>query len=99
MADNPLRDFVTSVLKEKNLVGVDQEILDKLTDDLVVRLQDQINRGLIDSLDEKQFAEFEKLVAAEDTKKLSTFFTDSGVPVQNVITEVMAKFRVAYLGS
>ncbi len=99
MNNQALKDFVKAMLQEKKLSGVSDEILDRLADDLTSRLEDQINRALIDALNDEQFKTFEKLVNEEDTEKLSTFFTDNDVPVQDILTETMTKFRVAYLGS
>ena len=99
MPNQELRKFVASIIEEKKLTGVEQEIKDKLIDDITVRLDDQINRALIDSLNDNQFAEFEQLVNAEDTQKLGTFFTDNKVPVQEITARVLTKFRISYLGS
>lgn len=99
MPQNELRNFVSSILKEKQLTGVEPEIIEKLTDDLESRLEDQINRAMINALNDEQLAEFEKLVDEKDTQKISSFFTDNGVPVQTIMTDTMARFRTAYLGS
>ena len=99
MQNQELRKFVQNIVEEKKLTGVEQDVIDELVDDLSKRLEAQINRALIDELTDEQFKEFEGLVDQEDTQKLSTYFTDKGVPVQNIVTNVMTKFRIAYLGS
>lgn len=99
MNNEALKDFVRAMLVEKKLTGVSDEIMGKLVNDLTGRLEDQINRALIDVLNDDQFKVFESLVEKQDTQKLSTFFTDNNVPVQNIVTETMTKFRMAYLGS
>lgn len=99
MPNEELKKFVASIIEEKKLTGVEQDIKDKLVEDLTIRLEDQINRALIDSLNDEQFKEFEALVNSQDTQKLSTFFKDKGVPVQTVVAQVMTRFKTAYLGS
>ncbi len=99
MQSEELKKYVTQIIEQKNLAGVEQEIKNKLIDDLTDRLQKQINRALIDSLNDDQFKEFEKLVDAEDADNISTFFADNNVPVQEITTQVLVKFRLAYLGS
>lgn len=99
MKNKTLEDFVQSILKEKNLSGVEQEILEQLKDEMVTRLESQINRALIDSLDDNQFDEFESLVKSKNTEKIKTFFTDKGVPVEAIMARVLTKFRISYLGS
>ena len=99
MQSEELKKYVTEIIEQKKLSGVDQDIKDKLIDDLTNRLQEQINRALINALNDEQFKEFEKLVDAEDAEKVSTFFADNNIPVQEITTQVLVKFRVAYLGS
>jgi hypothetical protein len=99
MQSQELKKFVDTILKEKNLKGVEQNILDKLSDELTSSLETQINRALVDSLTDQQLNDFEKLVDEQNTEKLKTYFNDVGVPVQQIVTQVMTRFRTAYLGS
>ena len=99
MQNQELKKFVDTILKEKNLKGVEQNILDKLSDELTSSLETQINRALVDSLNDQQLNDFEKLVDEQNTEKLKTYFNDVGVPVQQIVTQVMTRFRSAYLGS
>jgi hypothetical protein len=99
MQNQELRKFVTQIIEDKKLTGVEQDIIDKLTDELTSQLEESINRALINSLNDVQLQEFNTLVDGGETQKISTFFTDKNLPVQAIVTETMAKFRVAYLGS
>jgi hypothetical protein len=99
MQHKELRNFVAQIVEQKQLTGVEQDIKDKLIDDLSSMLEDQINRALIDSLNDEQFKEFEQLVDSNSTQRLSTFFTDHKLPVQHIVTQVMTKFRMTYLGT
>lgn len=99
MQNQEIRNFVAQIVEQKQLTGVEQDIKDKLIDDLSSMLEDQINRALIDSLNDEQFKEFEQLVDGNDTQKISTFFTDHKLPVQSIVTHVMTKFRMSYLGT
>ena len=84
MQSEELKKYVTEIIEQKKVSGVDQDIKDKLIDDLTNRLQEQINRALINALNDEQFKEFEKLVDAEDAEKVSTFFADNNIPVRNL---------------
>lgn len=99
MQNQELKNFVTKIIEDKKLTGVEQDIIDKLTDELTSQLEESINRALINSLNDSQLQEFKTLVDGGETQKISTFFTDKNLPVQTIVTEAMAKFRVAYLGS
>lgn len=99
MENKELRNFVSSVIAEKKLAGVEQDVLDQLINELTEQLQSQINRALVESLDEHQLEQFERLVDEENTDKLQSFFQENHVPVQSIVTHAMARFRVAYLGT
>jgi len=95
-----LRDFVASTIESKNLSGVEDDVKDQLINELTVRLEDQINRALINSLDEKQFEEFEKLVQSNDIEQIKTYFENKpNINVQEIVTRVMTSFRASYLKS
>ncbi len=99
MQSEELKKYVTDIIDQKNLTGVDQDIKDKLIDDLAKKLESQITRALINHLSDSQFDEFEKLVNDQDSTKLRTFFEDNNVPVNEITTKELVRFRVSYLGS
>jgi len=97
MKNESIRAFVELMVKEKNLSGVEKDVIDEVIEELSGHLETQINRALIDALNDEQVAEFEKLVDGNDTQAVSSFFTDKGLPVQDIVTQAMARFRAAYL--
>jgi hypothetical protein len=98
MQNQELRNFVSKIIEEKKLTGVEQHIKDKLIDELTLNLEDQINRALVNQLNDTQLKEFESLVESKDTARLATYFTDQDIQVKHVVTEAMMKFRTMYLG-
>lgn len=97
MQSEAIKKFVESILEEKDLVGINDDIKQRLADDLTTRLEDQILRALISELNESQLDEFEKLVDDSDQGKLATFFEDKNLPVQDIVIQAMAKFKRSYL--
>lgn len=92
-----MRSFVRSTLAgQAQLEGVEDDIVEKLVENLASQLEDRILRQLIDALDEQQFAQFERLVEAEQVTQLETYFIEAGVPVQQIVTGVMADFAEEY---
>lgn len=98
MQNKDIRAFAASLIKEKGLQDIDQQIVDKMIDEISVRLDEQINRELFNSLNDNQVEELKHLIDTNNQEAASTFFQDKGVPVQDVITKTMINFKKAYLG-
>lgn len=97
MEENQLKTFVRGVIAEKNLVGVEQEVIDQLVEDLSVRLEDQINAALLQQLSDENMAEFEQILDQNDVDKINEYFYNKNINVTEVTTQVMSRFRAAYL--
>lgn len=97
MNKEALRVFVADIVKQKDLKGIDNEIKNQVTEDLVKRLEEQILRALISELSEPQLSEFEKLVDESNEEKLNTFFEDCNLPVKEIIIQTMTRFKRSYL--
>ncbi len=99
MQNPELKKFVTDLLEEKNLVGVDQEVKNELIAELTGKLEEQIQRAVLEHLNDEQFSQFEALLDSEDTNEIASFLSEQKVPVQEITLQTLAKFRMAYLGS
>lgn len=97
MENNQLKEFVRGVIAEKNLHGVEQEVIDQLVDDLAARLEDQINGALLQQLSDEDLAEFENLLDTGDVDKINEYFYNKNINVTEVTSQVMSRFRAAYL--
>lgn len=92
-----LKAFVRAVLDGKDaLNGVDVATRERLVDDLATRLESRILRSLIDALDETQFADFEQVVEHGDLARLASYFTDAGIPVQQITMAELDRFAQDY---
>ena len=97
MNKEALRVFVTDIVKQKDLKGIDEDTKNQVIEDLIKRLEEQILRSLIGELSESQLSEFEKLVDNSDEEKFTTFFEDCNLPVKEIIIQTMTRFKRSYL--
>lgn len=97
MNKEALRVFVTDIVKQKDLKGIDEDTKNQVIEDLVKRLEDQILRSLIGELNDSQLTEFEKLVDESNQDKLSTYFEECNLPVKEIIIQTMTRFKRSYL--
>lgn len=99
MQNPELKKFVTDLIEEKNLVGLDQEIKDELIIELTGKLEEMVQRAVLGHLNDEQFSQFEELLDSNDSNKIASFLSENKVPVQEITVSTLAKFRMAYLGS
>lgn len=98
MQDKELRKFVDSILEEKDTSKINPDMKDKIAERLTKKLDTQIKRALVDALTDEQLTEFEKLVDNNEVSSMSDFFKQKGVPVEQIMTQTMVRFKAAYLG-
>lgn len=98
--ENQLTPFVDTLLKDKNLPGMTQEVFTQLRHDLVRDLRHQIDRALIDAMSDEQIERFTALMDDPDvtSEVLQQFFGDTGVNSAEIIATTMTRFRAYYLG-
>lgn len=98
MQDKELRKFVDSILEEKDTSKINPDMKDKIAERLTKKLDTQIKRALVDALTDEQLTEFEKLVDNNEVSSMGDFFKQKGVPVEQIMTQTMVRFKAAYLG-
>lgn len=89
--------FVDKILEEKGIEGVEEEVRVQLRKDLVRRLEDKINRTIIESLSSKQLAQFEHLIDINQIDKIQEFLYNNGVNIQGIVARCMSDLRASYL--
>lgn len=99
MEESELKKFVRGILQEKNMPGVEPEVVEQLVADLTERLEDQINAALLQQLSNEDLAEFEMLLDSNDVDKIKNYFYNKNINVAAVTAQVMSRFRAAYLAS
>ncbi len=94
-------DFIESILKDKGITEVEQDVRAELKEDMKKRLLDQINKAAVMQLSEEKAAELADLVDSPDftDEKMTEFMQNSGVNLEEVALETMLQFRSFYLGN
>lgn len=99
MEETELKKFVRGVIQEKNLVGVETEVIEQLISDLSERLENQINAALLQQLSDEDITEFEKILDSGDIDKIQNYFYNKNINVTEVTAQVMSRFKAAYLSA
>lgn len=98
--EEQLTPFVDTLLKDKNLSGMTQDVFVQLRHDLTTELRHQIDRAIIDALSDAQIDQFNALLDDDATTEedLQDFIRDSGIDSADIVARTMARFREYYLG-
>lgn len=99
MASDELSQFVDTMISQNNLTSLTGDLREQLVADLRERLNDQINRALIEAMPDVKVNEFIELIDAPETtdESLQEFVANSGVDVRRITAEVMARFYNLYV--
>lgn len=95
-------EYIEQLLKDAGIPeSTDKEVKEQLASDLKTRAMDLINRRLIDSMNDQDLAEFEKLLDSEpDNTEAMQKFIDEHVPdKEEVVARALLEFRALYLGT
>jgi len=94
-----MMQFIDTVLHEKGIEGVEEDIVAQLRVDLAERLQSTINRAIVESLSAEQQKQFEHLIDTGKLNSLQSFLQEQGVDVNAIVARCMLQFRKNYLGA
>jgi hypothetical protein len=91
------RAFVVGLVEQKFPNGLDEEVKQQLVNDLLQCLEDQLNRLILNSLNDAQVAKMENLIDTNQVDKIQDFLYKEGINVQSLVARVMAEFQASYL--
>lgn len=98
MQDSPAAiQFIDKLLEQKGVEGVEEEVRLQLRQDLLKRLEDKVNRAIVESLSQEQLVKFEHLLDTNKIDEIQPFLYNSGVNVHGIITRCMTEFQASYL--
>lgn len=89
--------FIDKLLEQKGIEGVEEEVRLQLRSDLLQRLEDKVNRAIVESLSPEQLVKFEHLIDTNKIDDIQPFLYNSGVNVHGIIARCMAEFQASYL--
>lgn len=96
-----LEKFIEQLLQEKGMpAGIDPEVRTQLVKDLTTKVEDLINRRMIDSLNDDQVVEFNHLLDSDPSAEAVHEFVDKNVSNKEEVTAAaLLEFRELYLGN
>lgn len=89
--------FADRLVNEKGLEGLDPEVKEQVTKDLINRLADRVNAALLENLPREKMAEFNSLLEENDEAKIQLFVSTSIPHGDEVIAQALMSFRETYL--
>ena len=95
-----INEFIEDLLKEKGISIDDEEAKKEVIADMAAKLQEEINRALVESLPEEKAKELAKKIDDPNftEAKIAEFIKDSGVDIAKITEETKNKFREFYMG-
>lgn len=89
--------FVSRLVEEKNITGVDSEVLEQLKADLADRVEDRLNLAILNALPEEALLPFEKLLEEGNDEETQNFCKQHIPNIQEIISGELLAFRKTYL--
>lgn len=89
--------FIDTLIEQKGLQDLDEEIRVQLRKDLLNRLERRISHNIVNSLNPKQLAEFEHLIDTNQVDKIQDFLYKQGINIHEVLARSMSEFQAKYL--
>lgn len=96
---SPIQSFVDEILRDKGADSIPDEVYEQLRQDLANRLEDQINREIINHLPADQLDEYNELLDIGTDEQIQEYIARNVPASPRLAAEVMQEFRESYLGS
>ena len=94
-----LNTFVESLIDEKGLSYLDDNMLTEMKNDLLNRIEDRLNMIIIKNMPEANIAEFEKMMDDNKSDEELQKFCEEKIPdLGSLVAVDLAHFREVYLG-
>lgn len=92
-----LETFADQLIAARNLEISDPDILREIREDLLDRMEIQLNAGILASIPEHALPEFDRLMEQDDTAAIHAFISRHIPNIQAKVANILLEFRNAYL--
>jgi Protein of unknown function (DUF5663) len=92
-----LDEFVTRLIEEKGLNGLDAEVLEQVTQDLRSRVEDRINAKIVSALPETELPAFSKILEDGTEEQVLAFCAEHIPDMDNLVASELLAFRETYV--
>lgn len=89
--------FVDRLIEEKELIGLDTEVLAQVKTDLLDRVEDRVNATIVEHIPVDKLDYFEQLVNRSDQKEIQSFCHRNIPGLDEIIAKELVDFRNTYL--
>ena len=96
-----IHEFMNQLLIDKGITGIDDDVRQRLIEDMTTMLLDQIDQNAIAALPDDKADELNAKLESGELKdeQVSDFMTEAGVDLQQISLTTMIQFRELYLGT
>ena len=94
-----LEEFVDTMLTEKNLPGLSNDVRPGVIAEMVQVINDLVNRAVLNALPDDKSEELSRLIDNPDTNlgQVQQLIQDSGIDITQITIDTMTRFRELYL--
>lgn len=92
-----LDEFVSRLIAEKGLEGLDDDVLTQVREDLRSRLEDQINIAILGAMSEEDKTTFSALLDTGNEQEIRAFCAEHIENFDNLIATTLLRFREMYV--
>lgn len=93
-----LESFVDQLLAEKGMSGLDADVLAEAREDLMSRVEDRINAGILAHMPEEQFPAFDEVLAGGKSEEIQAFCKKHVSDLDTIVAGELLSFRQTYIG-
>lgn len=92
-----LDTFIESLVEEKGITGVDQDVMNQIKADLRQRVEDMINAEIVARMPEYALDDFEKMLDSGSEADTQAFAQKHIPDLEEVVASTLLKIRDTYL--
>ena len=95
--DDVINDFISRLVKERNLENLDKEVIMQIKNDLKDRVIETINATIIEKMPADKLGEFENLLDTGSEQDIQDFCVKNIQNFASLIGLVLSEFATTYL--
>ncbi len=93
-------EFVMQMIRDKGLAEADQQQGGRIRESLILQVDEEVQKSIIDALSEEQAQALENLLDADAAdEEIAKFFAGTGIDFAKAASEAMQRFRENYFGN
>lgn len=91
--------FVSKLLEEKGVTGLEPEVIEQLKQDLIERAENIVNAEILNNMPESALEDFNKILDDGSEEDIQKFCSDHIKNLDEVVAGGLIKLKNIYLGN